>query len=74
MTSAPREAIEVVDMTQSQRREVSGPVDARSGRVVFVSHCLLNENVRYTEHDLIAELSDAGVVASRLPASYHRPM
>jgi predicted secreted protein len=47
MTSAPRKAIEVVDMTQSQRREVSGPVDARSGRVVFVSHCLLNENVRY---------------------------
>lgn len=42
--------------------------DGCGGRVVFVSHCVLNENVRYpggaarqgspfVEHDLIAELS-----------------
>ncbi len=47
MTSAPRKAIEVVDMAESHRREVPGPVDTRSGRVAFVSHRLLNENVRY---------------------------
>lgn len=29
------------------RGEPTWPVDARGGRVVFVSHCLLNENVRY---------------------------
>ena len=50
-------------------------VDARGGRVAFLSHCLLNENVRYlggatrpgTVGEIVGVLEDAGVGIVQMP-------
>ena len=49
--------------------------DQRGGRVVFLSHCLLNENVRYlggasrpgAVHELVASIDAAGVGIVQMP-------
>ena len=55
-------------------------VDERSGRVVFVSHCLLNENVRYlggatrpgAVDELVAAVAGAGVGFCQMPCPEQR--
>jgi predicted secreted protein len=56
------------------------PADARSGRVVFVSHCLLNENVRYpggatrpgAVREVLTRYVDAGVGLCQMPCPEQR--
>lgn len=63
-------------MTASRAAVLAGQLrDDRSGRVVFVAHCLLNENTRYLGGafrrggvgELISELADQGIGICQLP-------
>lgn len=67
----------MVATTRAPKLEVLRRVlrDERSGRVVFMSHCLLNQNVRYlggatrsdATADAVAELLHAGVGVVQMP-------
>jgi hypothetical protein len=66
-TSVPRTTAEGQIARMLRRRWAAA--DPRSGRVVFISHCLLDENaargvsIAQTEHDMVAEITRAGAVA-----------